>query len=186
MSFITNIRKSAGGYFLKSEAASVQRTPTFMNMSEAKTIGILFESSDPEEFELVKRYVLYLREMRKKIKAIGYYSTKQIPPMTYSKLEYDFFDKKQLNWYMKPSDPFINNFIEEEHDILIDLNIYDHFPLHYIASVSRAKFKVGVTRPGSSIYDLTIDHPKGKSLKSFLRQVDTYLLMINKKEEDAA
>ena len=107
--------------------------------------------------------------------------------MTFSKLEYDFFDKKQLNWYMKPSDPFINNFIEEEHDILIDFNINDHFPLRYIASISKAKFKVGrLSSKTGYIYDLTIDTGTSADLKNFMREVDTYLLMINKRDETAA
>lgn len=187
MSIITNIKTRFGNYFLGKERSAVQRTPMFINLADARTVGILFEASNAEDFELVKRYVLYLREMRKKVKVIGYFSGKEVPQMTYSKLEYDFFDKKQLNWHLKPSDAFIKNFVEEEHDILIDLNIHDHFPLKYIATVSRAKCKVGKTQPGSEqVYDLTIDHEEGKTLKNFLRQVDTYLLMINKREENAA
>lgn len=158
-----------------------------MNMNDAKTIAILFEATNAEDFELVKRYVGYLREMRKKVKVLGYFSRKEIPKLTYSKLEYDFFDKKQLNWHMKPSGAVVNNFIEEEYDILIDLNIHEHLPLKYIAALSRSRFKVGKTQESSTeVYDLSIDHAQDKSLKYFLRQVDTYLLMINKREDSAA
>lgn len=184
---IRNIKERAGAYFLQKETVGRKRNSTFMNMSEAKTIGILFEASNAENFELVKRYVGYLREMRKKVKVIGYFSTKEIPQLTYSKLEYDFFDKKQLNWYVKPSGAVIDNFIEEEYDILIDLNIHEHLPLKFIAGLSKARFKVGKTQQGSAeIYDLSIDHSADKTLKYFLRQVDTYLMMINKREENAA
>lgn len=158
-----------------------------MNMNDAKTIGILFDATNAEDFELVKRYVVYLRDMRKKVKAIGYFNLKDVPQLTYSKLEYDFFAHKQLNWQMKPFDPFIKNFIEEEMDILIDLNIAEHLPLKYIASLSHARFKVGKTQQNSAdIYDLTIDQPGDKTLKYFMRQVDTYLLMINKSGDSAA
>lgn len=158
-----------------------------MNLNEARTVGILFDAANGEDHVLVKKYVTYLRGLGKKVKAIGYFSNKLVPQMTFSKLEYDFFDKKQLNWYMKPSDPFINNFIEEEHDILIDLNITDHFPLRYIAAISNAKFKVGrLLEQTAGIYDLTIDTGASPDLKSFMRDVDTYLLMINKRDENAA
>lgn len=158
-----------------------------MNLNEARTVGILFDAAEADDHELVKKFVVYLRGLGKKVKAIGYYSNKLVPQMTYSKLEYDFFDKKQLNWYMKPSDPFIRNFIEDEHDILIDFNVKDHFPLRYIAAISKAKFKVGRLSPGTEfIYDLTIDTGTSTDLKSFMREVDTYLLMINKGDESAA
>jgi hypothetical protein len=187
LSFLRNIRSRIGSYLLEKEKAGVKRDPAFMNMNDAKTIGILFEASNAEDFELVKRYVIYLREMKKKVKVIGYFSENEIPQLTYSKLEYDFVDKKQLSWHMKPSGHVIDNFIEEQYDILIDLNIHDHLPLKYIAVLSRARFKVGKTQQGSTeVYDLSIDHPADKSLKYFLRQVDTYLLMINKSEDNAA
>lgn len=156
-------------------------------MNDAKTIGILFEATNAQDFELVKRYVVYLREMRKKVKAIGYFNSKEVPQLTYSKLEYDFFANKQLNWQMKPSEPFVKNFIEAEYDILIDLNIHQHLPLKHIAALSCARFKVGRTQSHSpGIYDLSIDQPADKTLKYFLKQVDTYLLMINKQEDSAA
>lgn len=187
MSIITNIKTKLGNLFLGKEKDAVQRTPMFINLSDARTVGILFEAGSQEDFELVKRYVLYLREMRKKVKVIGYYNSKEVPQMTYSKLEYDFFAQKQLNWHMKPMDVSVSNFINEEYDILIDLNINDHFPLKYIAALSKAKCKVGRAYPGSEkLYDLAIEQEEGKSLKHFLRQVDTYLLMINKRAEDAA
>lgn len=187
MSIITNIRTKIGNTLLEKEKAAVQRSPMFVNLNDARTVAILFEAASQEDFDLVKRYVLYLREMRKKVKVIGYFNSKEVPQMAYSRLEYDFFAQKHLNWHMKPVDISVSNFIDEEYDILIDLNIHDQFPLKYIATMSRAKCKVGRTFPGSNkVYDLTIEHTPGKSLKSFLRQVDTYLLMINKKAEDAA
>lgn len=177
------LKDTIGSYFLKKEMASLNRNKVLANLNDAKTIGILFDASNKEEFELVRKYVVYLREYRKKVKAIGYFNTKEIPQMVVSKLEYDFFSQKQLNWYSKPSDPFIDNFINEENDILIDLNIYNHIPLKYIAAISKAKFKVGkYSKENEAIYDMMIDYSEEKGLKYFMRQIDTYLNMINKKE----
>lgn len=181
------IKEQFGKYFLARELAAHPRPKNTVkfNFTEIKNVGILFDSSDKEEFELVKKYVNYLKEMKKRVKAIGYFSSSQVPALTYSKLEYDFFTPKQLNWHLKPSDPFINNFIEEEWDVLIDLNIYDRFPLKYIASVCRAKFRLGkYSKADEKLYDMMIETAPDKSLKYFLRQVDTYLFMINRKEPE--
>jgi len=178
LALIDKIKRTIGSYFLNQEMTALRRQRGIVNLNDAKTIGILFEATDKEEFELVKKYVLYLKELKKKVKAVGYFSAGDTPEFTYSKLEYDFFSKKDLNWYSKPSDKFVNNFIEEEFDILMDLNVHGHFPLRYIAGTSKARFKVGRQKEGDdAIYDLMIEGTEGKGLKYFLRQVDTYLLM---------
>lgn len=160
-----------------------ERKPSRFNFKEIKTVGILFDATKPDDFELVKRYVLYLREHHKRIKAIGFFTTKHIPEMAFSKLEYDFFSPKELNWFGKPSSILIQNFIEEEYDLLIDLNNYNLFPLKYISALSKANFKVGKYHKNDlEIYDFMIDSDDTKSLKYFLRQVDTYITMLNKVE----
>lgn len=184
MGFLKNIKKAIGNYSLKKEllAASRERKPNKFNFNDIKTVGILFDATDANDFEIVKRYVVYLREYRKKVKVIGFFSTKEIPALTYSKLEYDFFSGKELNWMGKPTSVVIKNFIDEQYDLLIDLNVHDHFSLRYIAALSKATFKVGKYDEGDEIYDMMIDADNTKTVKYFLRQVDTYITMLNKRE----
>ena len=184
MSVLNGIKNAVGGYFLSLELKSLRRNNTFMNMEAAKTVGILFDATQAENFDLVKKYIIYLKDMKKRVKAIGFYNQKQAPPMAYSKLEYDFFTLKDLNWYNFPDNIYVRNFIEEEYDILLDLNIYDSFPLQYVSSVSKAKFKVGKRdERNSSTFDLMIDADASKGMKYFLRNIDAYLFIINKKHD---
>lgn len=186
MGVFKNIKLALANRALQQEMIQHKREvkPNKFNFSEIRTVGIIFDSSNPEDFELVKRYVVYLREHTKKVKVIGFFSAKEIPSLTYSKLEYDFFSLKELNWLGKPSSHIIDNFINEEYDILIDLNIHDHFALKYIASLSKAKFKVGKYKEGDEqIYDMMIDADNTQKLKYFLRQVDTYIAMLNSTTE---
>lgn len=157
--------------------------PTRFSFYGVRTVGMIFDASNPEDYELVKRYVVYLRENAKKVKVLGYFSQKNIPPLTYSKLEYDFFSSKEVNWFEKPTTHIIDNFMNEEYDLLIDLNIHDHFPLKYISALSKAKFKVGKYKEeDEEIYDMMIDADNTQTLKYFLRQIDTYITMLNKPE----
>ena len=183
MGLIDNIKKKYALRQIKNDAKNNSRKKVAVNIDEAKTIGIAFEFTTNEDFELLKKYVLYLRELKKKVKAIGYYSTKEEPNISYSKVDYDFFGKKSHNWYGKPTDHIVTNFIEEEYDIFLDLNVHDESVLTYIAAMSKAKFKLGRFEEGDYIHDMLFESPKEKGLKFFLRQVDTYLAMINKKSE---
>ena len=183
MGLIDNIKKSYALRQIKGEAKNVSRQKRVSNIDDAKTIGILFEFTTTEDFDLLKKYVLYLRDMKKKVKAIGYYTTKQEPYIQYSKVDYDFFGKSSHNWYGKPTDHILTNFMDEEFDIFIDINVNAQPVLTYIAAMSRAKFKVGRAGENHYIHDLLFESPKEKGLKFFLRQVDTYLMMINKPVE---
>jgi hypothetical protein len=182
---LKKIKQLIGAIYIKLELKDHIREPKTIrfNFDAIKTVGILFDATSKEDYELLKRYVIYLREHRKRVKVIGFFSAKNIPELTYSKLEYDFFSKKDLNWFGKPSSVVIRNFMNEEWDLLIDLNIHDHYPLKYISTLSYANFKVGkYNEKDLEIYDMMIDSDNTKTLKYFLRQVDIYITMMNKVE----
>lgn len=179
--YFEGIRKKIGSYLLKQESSAIKRKKQAFNLNEAKSFAIVFEASKMEDVELVKKYVNYLKELKKKVRIIGYFNSEHQPNFTYSKLEYEFFATDKLNWYLKPGGSFITDFINEEFDVLIDLNINDYFPLKYVSTLSKAKFKVGkFTEDNKSIFDLLIENDKANGFKYFLRQVDIYLSMINK------
>jgi hypothetical protein len=185
MSLVKKTKEYFANNALKKELSGRVRKlmPNRFSFYGVRTVGMIFDASNPEDYELVKRYVVYLKEHAKKVKVLGYFSKKQIPALTYSKLEYDFFSSKETNWFEKPTTHIINNFMEEEYDLLIDLNIHDHFPLKYISALSKAKFKVGKYKEDDEeIYDMMIDADNTQTLKYFLRQVDTYITMLNKPE----
>jgi hypothetical protein len=184
MSIKTQIGELFGRRKMKAESDALKRKPQVFNLADAKSIALIFDASDKDEFELIKKYVLYLREYKKAVKAIGYFSQKEIPELTYSKMDYDFFNSKELTWYQRPQNKYVENFIQEKYDVLIDLNIHNRFPLKYIAAISNAAFKVGKYDTDEQwMYDMMIQHDTKQGLKFLLRQVDTYLQMVNKREE---
>ena len=182
MGVLKDIKDRVADLYLKYKLmdAKKYKQPNMFNFNNIKTIAILFDSSEKEDYELLKKYVAYLREYKKKVKVIGFYNYKEVPDFAYSKLEYDFFSIKDLNLIGKPSPIFIEQFLEEEYDLLIDLNLNDHYPLKYMASMSNAKFKAGkYSKKDTKMYDMMIDIEKTKTLKYFLKQIDTYITMLN-------
>ncbi len=181
MSFIQKIKNLWGNYVLSKELKNFRREKLFLNLEEAKTVGIIFDATENENFELVKKYIGNLKEQKKKVKAIGFFNLKNSPPMAYSKLEYDFFTLKDLSWNNIPKNIYVKNFIEEQFDILLDLSMKEILPLKYISSLSRARFKVGKSSKwNSSVFDLMLDIDPTKNLKYFLKNLDTYLFIINR------
>jgi len=185
MSFFSNLKAQIGNYFLKRDIKTQQRKREVVNFQSAKNIGLLFDANDPEEYDLVKKYLKYLKDAKKKVKAIGFFNSKHIPQMEYSKLDYDFFTKKELNWWDKPTNVPVKNFVEEEYDILINFSLKESFPLIYITGISKAKFKVGKYTDKNDVYDLMIEQPEGKDFKFFMRQIDHYLGIINATNESS-
>ena len=181
MGFLQSIKNIAGDFFLSGEVKKLHRDRMFVNIQDAKTIGIVFNASESSDFDLVKKYITYLKQMKKRVKAIGFYNQKSVPSLAYSKLEYDFFCLKDMTWYNAPNSIYVKNFVEDTYDILLDLNLEDLFPLRYISTLSKAKFKVGKKgNRNNSIFDMMIETDKGKGLKYFLKNIDTYLFIINK------
>lgn len=185
MNILGKVKEFIGNILLQQElkSASHVRKASKFKFEDAKTVGIIFDASSAEDFELVKRYVAYLKESNKKVKVIGYFKSNGVPALTYAKLDFDFFSRKEMSLTGKPTPVFIRNFIEEEYDLLIDLNIHDHFALKYISVKSKAIFKVGKYEENDMLtLDMMIDSDHTKTVKYFLRQIDTYITMLNKVE----
>ena len=183
---LNGIKDFIGTFLLKRELKTVNHTRKInkFKFENAKTVGIIFDATNPDDFEQVKRYANELRENNKKVKVLGYFKSNGVPALTYSKLDFDFFSNKEVSLLGKPTPVFIHNFIEEEYDLLIDLNIHDHFALRYVAAMSKAVFKVGKFEEENDIHthDMMIDSDHTKTIKYFLRQIDTYIMMLNKAE----
>ena len=66
-------------------------------------------------------------------------------------------------------------------DVLIDVNFNKVFPLHYISSLSMAKFKIGLSGSDgeNSHFDLMMDIRQPVDIDVYLKNVMYYLEMIN-------
>lgn len=178
MSFFNDIQLKVAK-FLLSRAQEVERNRQTVNLKSAKSIGIVYNASNSETDDLVKRYIKHLKEYKIKIKAIGYYDEKELPLDVNPKLEYDFITKKDLNLQLEPKSVVVQNFLDEEYDILIDTSATDHIIMQYLVHYSKAKFKVGAQRLSySSQLDLTIVLKPEEGSRQLMKNIDRYLHII--------
>lgn len=180
MKFIENIRIAAGRYFLQKEKNIVFGKRNVPNIKTAKTIGIIYEALDQETYNAVTDMAESLREKGKIVKIMGYIPSRKYAQDYYLKLEFDFFNWKDLNWRMKPTKNTVIDFINNDFDILIDLSLKPCFALEYIVHTSKANFKVGRFVSENKLnYDLMIHNDEHNSLRNFISIIVHYLTIIN-------
>ena len=157
-----------------------------VGFKDAKTIGIIYDSTDEKNFEIIRRYVKDLRENYKKdVLALGFYDKKDLPPTRLAKLGLDFFTRKSLNWHYRPVAPVVKNFIAKDFDILIDLHTSNSIIFRYVSASTKAKFKIGkYDKAASLFYDFMISVNDTITLPAFIDQVNHYLNLL--KHEQAS
>lgn len=180
MSLIKDIQEKLGRFKLKREQKRFQRKVKAFSLSNASTVGVLYNATNRTEAETIKKFIQYLKEERKEVLSLGFIDSKETSELINPILNYTFFDQNDLSKSMVPQSNDVQNFINKPFSILIDLNIKDDcFPLEYISSLSLAKFKVGSN--GSyrdDDCDLTIDISENKKIEYLIIQIKHYLKMI--------
>lgn len=179
--FLENIKQKVGDYVFKRDLKLNDRIREVHSFHSAKSIGILYDATDLEDMMMVSEFVNELFSQKKEVKALGYVNLQELTHRHMPMLQFDFFFIKDLNWYYKPQNYIISNFVEKDYDILINLCTSNCVPVKYLLASSRAKFKVGKFEEELKIYDLMID-VKEQSLESLIKEVKHYLTLINKKD----
>ena len=177
-----NIRTLLGRYRFVKDMKKAERNPDIISFDDAASIGILYEATDERNSDSIKNYVKSTRGTSKKdILAMGFVDKKSFHPGQYAQFGLDFFNRKDLNFQMIPSNPIITNFINEPFDILINVATEKCFPLHYITVMSKAKFKVGIySSSGTKNYDMMVQLDREAGLKVILGQIEHFLRQIKK------
>jgi hypothetical protein len=177
------IRTLVGNYFLKEELSKTGRERTITNLRDARKIGILYTLDDVPEYETVSEFVSRLQHDHKEVKALGFVKNKNLVSRFLPKLSYDFFSRKDINWFFKPLHSRVKDFIEKEFDILIDLSMKDSLPLKFISGLSLAHCRIGRFSEGNRVcYDIMIDLTSPLTLNEYILQIVHYLTVINNNE----
>jgi hypothetical protein len=157
MKLAAGMRLKVGEYVLNKNIKHVNHIIKSCNINNAKSIGILFNATDSVSFEVVRNFVKDISDKAKTVVVLGFVDSKQLIDHYLYRKGFEFFTRNELNWYGKPESEAVNNFIKQEFDILINLNLEDNYPIKYILSLSKASFKVGRLTEAHQFHDLMID-----------------------------
>ena len=172
MKWADNIKARIGQQMLTGKTGSAERKITLCTLSEAKSIGIIFDATEYISFEIVRDLVKQLSVNSVSISVLGYVDSKKLIDHYLYRKGFDFFCRNDLNWYYKPVASQTEQFINEPFDILINLSLDYLFPIHYISSSSKASFKTGRYSSTDTALDFMIDIEKEKeTLRSLRRDI---------------
>jgi hypothetical protein len=173
------IKEKVGTFLLSQELKKMAREITFNNLDSARSIGLVFQYTSQESFEIIKNFILLLKKRKIEVHGFGYVEKpellKNIPYLE----GIEYFTTKDINWYYKPKDPTLYSFCNKPFDILINLCLHKSFALHHIIAISKAHCKVGATIFNNTIYDFFIDIKKENlSLDFYINQIIHYFSLI--------
>ena len=179
MTLATKIRMAVGNMVFRQRMRLLNKHTQVVSFEDAKKIGMLYDATNEQDYEMVKQYIKGIRSDHKEVFALGYVDKKQLPVSQFAQLGLDFFTKKDLKWNMIPDSLEIRNFINEQFDILINLNEGNCFPLNYITAMSKAKFRIGrYHKKNLNNFDFLIEAGNSTSLTNYIKEVDKYLRII--------
>ena len=181
MELFENIRLKIGEAILRNKAANSKRRMGYKNFGLVKSIGIVWNALNSEEFQTLAKFHLQMQERNINVQIIGYYDKKTLPDK-YTAIRYlTCIRKHEVNMCYIPKSNETQTFINKDFDVLIDVNFDKLFTLRYITVLSKALFKVGLSEQGnnSAPFDLMMEIKKPVSVDDYLKQVVQYLEMMN-------
>lgn len=181
MELFRNFRLNRGKSVLRTKLARMKRVKFKGNINTAKTIGIVWDASNPNEFAILSGFHQKMHERNIEVKIIGFFPGKNLPDRFTAVRYLTCLKTEDLNFFYRPVSGEANSFINTRFDILIDINFKKLFPLQYLSSLSASGFKVGIFDNGfdNSSFDLMIELNKNSDVENYLLQAVHYLEMIN-------
>jgi len=164
---------------LKKQLKSFSREKKVHNFVSARKVAIVFYASSKSTFQQIQDFANFITKLNLEVTMLAYCPQKEIPQ------EFQQFDNvniltiKEVNWYGKPLAPFTEEFMATNFDILIDLSTEEIFPLKWIVSLSKAKFRVGNLSYPDNPNDLIINIKPNEDLSYLISQIKHYLHLIN-------
>jgi hypothetical protein len=174
MNIIDSIRRRFYESVLKQRSGKTQRKIT--NLNDARSIGIIYDSTAPDNDITITKFSEMLRNQGKSVEILAYIADKKID----HKGDIKIFNPKSVNWYGIPQDNRVSTFCNKPYDLLICALLTDVWPLEYIAYMSKAKYRVGpFDSHKTHCYDLMIQMGDKKDLKYLLEQMVHFLQNIH-------
>jgi len=156
----------------------MKRNSCFHNYETAKTIVLLFDASQQEDYKTIISFSKKLAEKGLKPYLLGINYTKELNDFYQTGTQFYYFSPKDFYWYGAIKSPVLNDLLTEKWHILINFDTKESYFSKAIMSLSQAEFKIGPKK--SIFYDFIINTENNKSLAYFIEQIDFYLKMIKK------
>lgn len=143
-------------------------------MSDAQTIALLFDATRPDSRRMVEDFAQMLRVRGKKVTLFAFYDSPQLAGFPFKT-----FKPQEVNWFGRPKSKQVEHFLNEPFDVLIGCWLGEYLALEWVASLSKARFKVMPFSEDLNDFDLIID-TKNKDLQQYISQVNYFIHRTNR------
>ena len=169
------LRKRAYGYFVRKKLGQFSAPRRTISYPDARSIGVLFDASRPDDVILVDRFVERLSKDGKKVSALGFF-----PQKAEAVRHFDWFDRQGISWWGQPTDKTAQRFQDNPFDILVNAWLESSRPLEYLSTFSKARWRIAPHHEDCpQIAEFSVMMREGKSdLETYLSQVDHFLRTI--------
>lgn len=141
----------------------------------ANNVFVIYDASEEHQNKEAEVFFDQLKSLGVKVKSLGYAKYKIVPHYCIPQLTRQFICMKDLNILGIPSQSFLDDFIDEEFDLLISLDLDQNNILQYLAAISKAKFKVGFNHPDNLQYfDFLVGARQG-DMQDYIKHLIHYL-----------
>lgn len=147
----------------------------FVDNSRAKSLGILFNIDEVDDYESFRQLGNYLGIRPNRIKIIAFSPTQIDKPNFWEVC----FNPKDIGWKGTIKNIELQSFLDKEFDVLISYYSSDELELKFLTGVSQAKFKIGILQADSRLNDLIIK-TQVNEFNVFKKEVFKYLNILNK------
>lgn len=183
MELFKSARIRAGNRILAKRSQKVRRHRGFVSITETKSVGVLWDISNPDDLVPISDFILEMGERGIKVDVIGFFSGKVLPDRLTAIRYLECLKREDYSFLYRPKSPAASRFIDFQYDIIVEICFRDNYPLRYISTLSVARMKVGPAYSDveqRKHIDLLIETGKNKNVRDYLRQVVIYLEMIKK------
>lgn len=174
------LKKIIRQHALKRAAKKNTRKKILKNLEDIKTAGIIFERNSDQTAANMQKLARFLHEQNIKVDVLAYVDMKKPTAELTQKTGLTLFYKKDLNWYGKPKQEKIHQFMQQPFDLLIKADFSMAFPLQYICAASKAALVAGPADNNHNLYDFFIENKK-EIQNEYHQQLIHYLSVINQK-----
>lgn len=181
MNLISKIGNKIGSIILEKELKSRRRQVVYNNFSSASTIGFIFDAENKEYYFAAKKFMNYVEERGIKVFGLAIVSKSDLIGYFPYKKGVDYFGLDKQNWYGRPKDEGIEEFIEHPFNILIDISLSEIYAVEYIFALSKARFKICNNSTKAKYADFVLELDRIDDLELFIEQVKHYLETIETK-----
>jgi hypothetical protein len=156
MSFLLRMQQRFFKKYLPTALPENAAPRKITNLDSAKTVGILFDATDKTTRETIVEYANQLSRSGKKVRLLGFmnFSEKKMPA---GDLPFVHFNKKNLNWWGKPTSEKADAFCKEKFDLLLCLFSGENRPLEWLTARASARMKAGGALKFYQNLDLAIE-----------------------------